>query len=86
MTLTLKEKELVALGAAIGVNCVPCLEWHYEKCRKIGFSQQQLAKAIDVAKTVKEVSSQKIYETAEALNGSPAKGKKARGNDRCCNE
>jgi len=67
MALTEKELELVALGSAIGGNCIPCLEWHYKKCAELGFSQQELAKAIAMAKKVKEVPNQKIYETAEKL-------------------
>jgi AhpD family alkylhydroperoxidase len=37
MALTEKEKELVAIGASIGGNCIPCLEWHYKKCIELGF-------------------------------------------------
>jgi 4-carboxymuconolactone decarboxylase len=68
MTLTKKELELVAIGSAIGGNCIPCLEWHYQECRKLGFSQQELAEAIAIAKEIKEVPIDKIYETAEKLN------------------
>jgi 4-carboxymuconolactone decarboxylase len=91
MTLTQKEIELVAIGASIGGNCIPCLEWHYEKCVELGFTKQELAKAIAVAKQVKEVPNQKIYETADRLNGtshSKKKGKPGKkGNDcvgGCC--
>jgi len=69
MSLTEKELELVAIGASIGGNCIPCLEYHYKKCVELGFSQRQLAKAIAMAKKVKEVPNQKIYETAARLNG-----------------
>jgi AhpD family alkylhydroperoxidase len=68
MSLTLKEQELVAIGASIAGNCIPCLEWHYKKCVELGFTHEQLAKAIAVAKKVKEVPNQKIYEAADKLN------------------
>lgn len=68
MGLTEKEKELVALGSAIGGNCIPCLEWHYKKCINLGFGEPELKEAIAMAKKVKEVPFQKIYETAKMLS------------------
>jgi len=85
MALTLKEKELVAIGASIGGNCIPCLEYHYEKCRELGFTKKELAQAIAVAKKVKEVPNQKIYETADKLNASHSKAGKSKGSA-CCDE
>jgi AhpD family alkylhydroperoxidase len=87
MSLTLKEKELVAIGASIAGNCIPCLEWHYDKCKELGLSKQELAQAIAVAKKVKEVPNQKIYEVADQLNADHSK--KAKGdanseNSACC--
>ena len=40
MSLSEKEKELVAIGASIGGNCIPCLEWHYKKCIELGFTKR----------------------------------------------
>jgi len=75
--LTEREQELVAIGASIGGNCIPCLEWHYEKCIELGMTRAQLTQAIDVAKMVKEVPNQKIYDTAKKLlRGGQTKGKK----------
>ena len=73
MSLTEKELELVAIGASIGGNCIPCLEYHYKKCVELGFSQQELTEAITMAKKIKEVPNQKIYETADRLNGTSQK-------------
>jgi 4-carboxymuconolactone decarboxylase len=33
-----RESELVALGAAMGSNCVPCIEYHIPEVRKAGIS------------------------------------------------
>jgi len=79
--LTEREQELVAIGASIGGNCIPCLEWHYERCVELGLTRAQLAQAIDVAKIVKEVPNQKIYDTAKNLlrGTQTAKGKKTQG-------
>jgi 4-carboxymuconolactone decarboxylase len=76
MSLTKKEIELVAIGASIGGNCIPCLEYHYEKCVELGFTKQELTKAIAVAKKVKEVPNQKIYEAADRLEGASHSEKK----------
>jgi len=81
MSLTEKELELVAIGASIGGNCIPCLEYHYKKCVELGFGQQELTEAITMAKKVKEVPNQKIYETADKLNGT---SQKADTNACCC--
>jgi len=66
-SLSEKEKELVAIGAAIGGNCIPCLEWHYKKCIELGFTKDQMRLAIAMAKKVKEVPNKMIYEAADQL-------------------
>lgn len=67
MKLTELEKELVAIGAAIAGNCMPCLQWHYKKCVELGLDKEQLKEVIDMAKTVKEVPIEKIYDLADKL-------------------
>jgi len=67
MSLSEKEKELVAIGASIGGNCIPCLQWHYKKCKELGCSNDEMEEAFGVAKKVKEVPNNKIYETAKGL-------------------
>ena len=80
MTLSEKEKELVAIGASIGGNCIPCLNFHYAKCIKLGFSNEDMRLAFGVAKMVKEVPNKKIYETANGLvGGEPTEVEQERG-------
>lgn len=67
MPLDEKTRELIALGAAIAGNCLPCLNYHFKKCRELGISLDDLDEAIDTAKTVKEVPIKKIYELACTL-------------------
>jgi 4-carboxymuconolactone decarboxylase len=78
MALTRKELELVAIGSAIAGNCIPCLEWHYQECVKLGFTPAELAEAVAMARKVKEVPSQKICEAAAKLN------KEGGGGEPCC--
>lgn len=75
--LTPREKELVAIGAAIGSNCVPCVEYHIPIARKIGVTDVQIVAAIDLANKVKQVPARNVYEAAKQLvsvGSQPGKG------------
>lgn len=67
MGLHIKTNELVALGAAIGGNCIPRLEWHYKKCVELGIPKEEIREAIEIANKVKQVPIKKINEVAEKL-------------------
>ena len=85
MGLSAKEKELVAIGASIAGNCIPCLQWHYKKCIELGFSKEEMHDAFEMAKKVKEVPNNKIYEAAAKLNqSSAAEQKSCSGESGCC--
>jgi AhpD family alkylhydroperoxidase len=62
-----KTRELIAVGAAIAGNCLPCLTYHFKKCRELGVSVDDIDEAIETAKTVKEVPIKKIHELACTL-------------------
>ncbi len=65
--LTFKERELVALGAAIGSNCIPCVEYHVPNAKKAGLNNDQITNAIEIAKSVKAVPADKVLATALEL-------------------
>lgn len=44
--LTDRDRELVALGAAMGSNCVPCMEYHIPAARKARLSDPQIVDAV----------------------------------------
>lgn len=67
MALNTEKKELVALGAAVAGNCIPCLQWHYSKCIELGIPIEDVKDAIEMARTVKGVPIKKIDELAEKL-------------------
>jgi len=67
MSLDEKTKELVALGASLAGNCLPCLKYHYKRCRELGIAVDDLDEALEMAKTVKEVPIKKIYQLANSL-------------------
>ena len=59
-----RERELVALGAAMGSNCVPCIEYHVPMARKAGLGDAQIREAIRIADQVRKVPARKVLDTA----------------------
>jgi AhpD family alkylhydroperoxidase len=62
--LTLRERELVALGGAMGSNCVPCIEHHIPEAKRAGLTDLQIAEAIRLADTVRQVPARKVLDAA----------------------
>lgn len=62
--LSTSERELVALGAAMGSNCVPCIEYHIPEARKAGLTDAQIQQAIRLADKVRQVPARKVLEAA----------------------
>lgn len=62
--LSLAQLELVALGAALGSNCVPCIEYHIPEARRAGLTDRQINEAISLADKVRQVPARKVVETA----------------------
>jgi AhpD family alkylhydroperoxidase len=62
--LSPRERELVALGAAMGSNCVPCIEYHIPEARKAGFTDSQISDAIRLADKVRQVPARKVLNAA----------------------
>ncbi|MRR38069.1 carboxymuconolactone decarboxylase family protein [bacterium] len=65
--LTPRERELVALGAAMGSNCVPCVEYHIPEARKAGLADPEIHAAIRLADKVRQVPARKGLQTALKL-------------------
>jgi AhpD family alkylhydroperoxidase len=65
--LNTRERELVALGAALASNCVPCIEYHIPESRKAGLTEAEIFAALQVADKVRQVPAKKVLETALKL-------------------
>jgi len=65
--LTSLERELVALGAALGSNCVPCIEYHIPEARKAGLSDGKIREAIQLGDKVRQVPARKVLAAALGL-------------------
>ena len=61
--------ELVAIGAAIAVNCEPCFKYHYDQARKLGVSKEDMARAVATAQRVKETPARAMLELAARYLG-----------------
>jgi len=46
--LTRKQKELIAIGISIVINCEPCLEWHIKQAIKDCATEGEIIEAIEV--------------------------------------
>lgn len=65
--LTSRESQLVALGAALGSNCVPCIEHVIPQARKAGLTDKEIQVAILLADKIKQVPARKVLEAALIL-------------------
>ncbi len=80
--LTPRETSLVALGAALASNCIPCIEHHVPLARKNGLSDAEIVVAIELADRIRQVPARKVLEAARsagAAGGAPAASQMAAG-------
>ncbi|NQU56400.1 MAG: carboxymuconolactone decarboxylase family protein [Rhodospirillales bacterium] len=54
MTLRLKERELVAVGASVAAGCKPCTDYHFKAARKAKLSDDEIRQAINNAMSVRQ--------------------------------
>lgn len=47
--LTVKQKELVAIGIAVAKQCEPCIKLHAKKCLDAGATREEILEAAGVA-------------------------------------
>ena len=64
--LSNREQSLVALGAAIASNCVPCVEFHIPGAKRAGLSDNDINEAVRIADKVRQVPARAVLETALA--------------------
>ena len=83
-TLSKRDRELFALGAALGSNCVPCVVFHVGAARKLGLSTAEIREALNVADTVRQVPAKQVLSTAEAQLDEAADEGDDRGGSSSC--
>jgi AhpD family alkylhydroperoxidase len=62
MSMTVKERELVNIGASVATGCKPCTDYHFEKSREAGATDEEIKQAITDALAVRD-SARGIMET-----------------------
>jgi AhpD family alkylhydroperoxidase len=67
MGLDTKTKELAAIAAAIGCNCIPCLKYHFEKGAAAGCTKEEIAEIVKLANMVKQTPAKEILKVADEL-------------------
>jgi 4-carboxymuconolactone decarboxylase len=85
--LTPQERALVSLGAAMGSNCISCIEHHIPASRTAGLSDAQISEAIRLADRLRQVPARKTLEAAVNLlaeDAAPASTDAAGSNKLCC--
>lgn len=66
-SLNERERLFVALGAAIGSNCVPCVETIVPKAVAAGIEDWELRLALKAADYVRQKPAAKVLSTARAI-------------------
>jgi 4-carboxymuconolactone decarboxylase len=79
--LTARERELVALGAALGSHCIGCIEHHIPVARRAGLADAQISEAIELAERIRQVPAGKALEAARRMLGQAPACEPAGG---CC--
>lgn len=76
--LSFRDRELVALGAALASNCEPCVEYHVAEALKAGLTTNEINAAITLADKIRQVPARKVLATAQRLTAgseaAPAEG------------
>jgi len=80
--LTPRERELVSLGAAMGSNCISCIEYHVPQSRKAGLADAEITEAIELADKVRQVPARKTLGAALRLLG--ATSEPVAAGEPCC--
>jgi AhpD family alkylhydroperoxidase len=59
------ERELVAIGASVSSNCIPCVTYHMTKAKKLGLSDTQIMEAVELADKVRQVPARAVLEAVQ---------------------
>ncbi len=60
-TLNKKTKELIAVACSVMADCVPCINWHYQKAAEAGASKEEIAEALAISMSISSGSKRAKY-------------------------
>ena len=64
-----KIRTLIALGAAVASNCIPCFEHLYEEAVASGITLEEINSVVDIAGRVKNGAGNALIKSVEELTG-----------------
>ena len=64
-----KIQELIAVGASVTANCVPCFKFHFAKARKEGATDDDIREAVRVGRMVRKGAAKSWDKEIEAWPG-----------------
>ncbi len=67
-----KLKEMIAIGASVTANCIPCIQFHFAKAREVGITDAEIKAAVQVGKMVRRGAAKKWDEEISSLLGEEA--------------
>jgi len=76
-----RERELVALGAAMGSNCISCIEYHILEARQAGLTDSQIADAVGLSSKIQQVPARKVLDMAMRMLTEASANTNAEGSD-----
>lgn len=77
-------KELIAIGASIGANCHPCIEFHIKKSLEMGIGKDEIQEAVDQAKAVRRGAAASMDKLVLKLMGAEAASECGDKEPSCC--
>jgi len=58
---------MIAIGASVTANCIPCIQYHVAKAREVGVTDTEIKAAVKVGKMVRKGAAQKWDEEISTL-------------------
>lgn len=78
-------RKLIAVGASVGANCHPCLEYHVGKALESGIDENEIMEAVNVAKAVRGGANASMDKLALKLTGNkPSQPSREGCGPSCC--
>lgn len=72
-----KLTEMIAIGASVTANCIPCIRFHLARARAVGVSDTEIKAAVRIGRMVRKGAAQKWDEEADAMLSSLAEERNA---------
>jgi len=81
MSLDERTNILIALGASVSANCLPCLDFHINRARLAGLGDAEIADAIETGRSVRKGAAASMDRKISGIDKSAAVTGKAGA---CC--